>query len=851
MAKFENMTLSYNQIASIPFQTRKNASGSLLDALSRDLTPGQRVALFPSYVNQIYASGGVKDGDKAPPAEGWGEGPPPSVDATVEKAGPPRPGKGTTPGKKDLDIIPAGLIFGPDGKPQRVPDQQKLASLKDVGDGQDLPLKTRMAVVQKSIEEQLKKDGYKAKDIKKVAAAFTGQVMAESTFDPNALHDRDKSGNPTGYGIYGARLGRRDAMLAWLAKEKYEKNSLVGQARFMAHEAVTVPEYSKLMKDLAEMTDIGDMTLQVGKWFEKPLDINASIETRRNAAEEAATLDLSGLDEEGNFSPLDNVYDKSEEEIAEATAEPIKKTASGAAGIVAPIDDPLAYLNDRNPDKANLDKVDPALLKSVAEGIQQYELLHPEHKVEIFGPSSGHRGSGSTGNHGTQRDGYGAAIDTVIIDRETGSELKNHGKRDYAGQVGDIGETSPYYLRLHGMMQLANLKYNPDDSQLRTGVGFVSGADGMDAMHIDQQRNVGMAGYSWEEGLTRDQMNRLGTSTNVKLGDKKTAQATASNLFATDDAGNYINRPATLASSDGRTETLSWVENQQPTAVATTGSPNPDTATATSAQGGNTPSTAPRFGEFAGTDPMSLVNNSAILRENPDGTVRMLVARGDNYGELGNEFEVNSKSYDPKDRLDAVLKYMHEDSAPVGRTRSRGKTPPISPVATTTEPVESTPKPTETATPEPKKQTLQDITGLGYNAAAGGAEITDPSMIISEDGKKVTRVAETGPEKLSVMPRHKSSDVFQENQILMQEARQEKTREEAAKPDIATLKSSQPMSDFGRSRETGQPIAISTVMPRITPSTNKAFADAKMVGRFNKADIEGDMGIVYIDRGYA
>jgi hypothetical protein len=310
---------------------------------------------------------------------------------------------------------------------------------------------------------------------------------------------------------------------------------------------------------------------------------------------------------------------------------------------------------------------------------------------------------------------------------------------------------------------------------------------------------------------------------------------------------------------------------------------------------------------------MSLVNNSAILRENPDGTVRMLVARGDNYGELGNEFEVNSKSYDPKDRLDAVLKYMHEDSAPIGRTRSRGKTPPISPETTTTEtatPVSSTPleytdqgKPidpdtgyllseddprypktettppvpmprrpdripnietatpaattpepvaTETATPEPKPHRISDIPGKGgYSAAAGGAEITDPSMIISEDGKKVTRVAETGPEKLSVMPRHKSSDVFQENQVLMQEARQEKDREEAAKPDIATVKSSQPMSDFGRSRETGQPIAISTVMPRITPSTNKAFADAKMVGRFNKADIDGDMGIVYIDRGYA
>tara|TARA_R110000868_G_scaffold57548_4_gene177672 strand:- start:1884 stop:4244 length:2361 start_codon:yes stop_codon:yes gene_type:complete len=786
MAKFENMTLSYTQIASIPFQTRKAASGSLLDALSRELTPGQRVALFPSYVNQIYASGGVKDGDKAPPAEGWGEGPPPSVDATVEKAGPPRPGKGLTTTR---EIIPGGLIPDPvTGKPMRVPDQQKLASLKDVGDGQDLPLKTRMAVVQKSIEEQLKKDGYNAKDIKKVAAAFTGQVMAESSFDPNALHDKDKSGNPTGYGIYGARLTRRDAMLEWLAKEGYEKNSLVGQARFMAHEAVTVPEYSKLMKDLSEMTDIGDMTLQVGKRFEKPLDINASIETRRNAAEEAATLDLSGLDEEGNYSPLDNVYDMNEDEIKEATAEPIKKTASGAAGIVAPIDDPLAYLNDRNPDKAKLDKVDPALLKSVAEGIQQYELLHPEHKVEIFGPSSGHRGSGSTGNHGTQRDGYGAAIDTVIIDRETGSELKNHGKRDYSGQVGEIGETSPYYLRLHGMMQLANLKYNPDDSQLRTGVGFVSGADGMDAMHIDQQRNVGMAGYSWEEGLTRDQMNRLGTSTNVKLGDKKTAKATASNLFATDDAGNYINRPATLASSDGRTETLSWAENATESA------------------------TYVRPQQIV---PIGEENDYAL--QLPDGTL----------------LPVSSKDASPEEQAKVIADHKAKLAAE------------------TATPVAATPEPPKTAT-----YTMGELTGTGktppgYNAAAGGTEITDPSMIISEDGKKVTRVAETGPEKLSVMPRHKSSDVFQENQVLMQEARQEKDREEAAKPDIATIKSSQPMSDFGRSRETGQSIAISTVMPRITPSTNKAFADAKMVGRFNKADIDGDMGIVYIDRGYA
>jgi hypothetical protein len=33
---------------------------------------------------------------------------------------------------------------------------------------------------------------------------------------------------------------------------------------------------------------------------------------------------------------------------------------------------------------------------------------------------------------------------------------------------------------------------------------------------------------------------------------------------------------------------------------------------------------------------------------------------------------------------------------------------------------------------------------------------------VSEDGNKVTKVAETGPEKISVLPRHRSSEVSQQ-----------------------------------------------------------------------------------------
>jgi hypothetical protein len=59
-------------------------------------------------------------------------------------------------------------------------------------------------------------------------------------------------------------------------------------------------------------------------------------------------------------------------------------------------------------------------------------------------------------------------------------------------------------------------------------------------------------------------------------------------------------------------------------------------------------------------------------------------------------------------------------------------------------------------------------------------------------------------------------------------------------------------SNFGQQRDYGgQTTFINTDMPKISLSANKAFADAKMVGRFNKAGVDGDMGIVYIDRGYA
>jgi hypothetical protein len=323
-------------------------------------------------------------------------------------------------------------------------------------------------------------------------------------------------------------------------------------------------------------------------------------------------------------------------------------------------------------------------------------------------------------------------------------------------------------------MNLANEHYNPDGKPLRSGVGFASGPDAGDLMHIDNRGAVaGMAGLSWEKGLTRKQMNFLGISEdqNIALGDEETRRAIASELFQVDDNGNYINAPAIATNEEGK-RTIASIPITKSSDILAAGNTSPATP-------------------------------------------------------VGSEPETT-------------------DTA----------TPPV--------PVEEPQTATSVANTQTTKSTtytMGELTGTdtgtlrtkpGINAAAGGAEITDPSMIISEDGKKVTRVAETGPEKISVMPRHKSSDVYQEDRTITQEIQREATEENISKRDIAEQKSNPMASNFGQQRDYGgQTTFINTDMPKISLSANKAFADAKMVGRFNKAGVDGDMGIVYIDRGYA
>jgi hypothetical protein len=80
----------------------------------------------------------------------------------------------------------------------------------------------------------LAKEGVPSQNLRAAAALLVGEATAESSLNPRAVHD-----SGTGYGIYGAGHERMTAMLNWLAANGYAKDSLEGQMRYMAHEAMS------------------------------------------------------------------------------------------------------------------------------------------------------------------------------------------------------------------------------------------------------------------------------------------------------------------------------------------------------------------------------------------------------------------------------------------------------------------------------------------------------------------------------------------------------------------------------------------------------------------------------------
>jgi hypothetical protein len=103
----------------------------------------------------------------------------------------------------------------------------------DGGRGGSAKAASRAAMMSHAMD-QLRKEGVPESNLRAAAAHLVGQADMESGLDPNKSHD-----GGTGYGIYGARLGRRTQMLAWLKANGYAANSAEGQMRYMAHEAMS------------------------------------------------------------------------------------------------------------------------------------------------------------------------------------------------------------------------------------------------------------------------------------------------------------------------------------------------------------------------------------------------------------------------------------------------------------------------------------------------------------------------------------------------------------------------------------------------------------------------------------
>jgi hypothetical protein len=98
----------------------------------------------------------------------------------------------------------------------------------------------RIAVAKAAMKDQLRKEGVPEANLEEASNLLAGQALSESDLVPTREHDKG-----TGYGIYGARddpkgrSKRRSAMLNWMKEQGYAKDSLEGQAKYMAHEATS------------------------------------------------------------------------------------------------------------------------------------------------------------------------------------------------------------------------------------------------------------------------------------------------------------------------------------------------------------------------------------------------------------------------------------------------------------------------------------------------------------------------------------------------------------------------------------------------------------------------------------
>jgi len=114
------------------------------------------------------------------------------------------------------------------------------------------------------------------------AIGIVANIDRESGFNPSALHDKDAAGNPTGYGMFGHRLDRRDGLFAYA---KSQQPSWQQQVDY----ALIEPEGRKyLQQDYGN--DSVAATQAFVRDFERPRDVQGELAARAKIAAKYANL---------------------------------------------------------------------------------------------------------------------------------------------------------------------------------------------------------------------------------------------------------------------------------------------------------------------------------------------------------------------------------------------------------------------------------------------------------------------------------------------------------------------------------------------------------------------------------
>jgi hypothetical protein len=399
------------------------------------------------YLNASYvpgAHGGV--GGYGPggygPSQGVGSG------GTPEQAGPgtggtgygggTRPQPGYTAPRRGDGTVPAA---GADEAPATDPSTTGATGGAVTGDqGAQTPQsdRGRIAMAKAAMKDEAIRQGIDPARAEEAANLMAGQGLSESELKPGTLHDRDRYGNPTGHGIYGARLGRRDAMHKWLKDNGYDKNSLAGQSRYMMKEALSkdsrgrykYPKTAAALKS-ADPATRAQAVRTLTKEFEAPADQGEGQMNRRlGRTRQAAGVAAGGLPtapppssdgvpvppgvtaQAGTSAPV--LPPELRPPGGGAAIEPGVAGAAGGAG--APAVGNLVEEAQGRVAGIRKGRLDPRL-RDALEGAAEAS------GVKIRVTSGGQRMEGAHGHTGSHRHDKGRAADVDVIDPKTNKVL--------------------------------------------------------------------------------------------------------------------------------------------------------------------------------------------------------------------------------------------------------------------------------------------------------------------------------------------------------------------------------------------------------------------------------------------